>query len=48
VRQDPKFLAPADGGLLIVEASKARDQLGWQPEVGFAELNRFVLPHDFN
>ena len=33
VRQDPKFLRPAEVDLLIGDASKARDTLGWTPEV---------------
>ena len=31
VRQDPKFFRPAEVDLLIGDASKARDRLGWQP-----------------
>ena len=38
VRQDPKFLRPAEVDLLIGDASKARTVLGWTPEVGFPEL----------
>ena len=31
VRQDPKFFRPAEVDLLIGDASKAREQLGWRP-----------------
>src|SRR6187402_3217093 len=38
VRQDPRFMRPAEVDLLIGDATKARTRLGWQPEVGFEEL----------
>jgi GDPmannose 4,6-dehydratase len=46
VRQDPKFFRPAEVDLLIGDASKARDQLGWQPEVTFPELISMMVTHD--
>ena len=46
VRQDPKFLRPAEVDLLIGDASKARTQLGWEPEVGFADLVSMMVRHD--
>ena len=46
VRQDPKFLRPAEVDLLIGDASKARTQLGWQPEVDFPELVSMMVRHD--
>src|SRR3954447_24229409 len=38
VRQDPKFFRPAEVDLLIGDASKARDKLGWTPQVDFPTL----------
>ena len=35
VTQDPRFFRPAEVDLLVGDASKARDVLGWTPEVGF-------------
>ncbi len=35
VRQDPKFFRPAEVDLLIGDATKAREKLGWTPEVDF-------------
>lgn len=35
VRQDPKFFRPAEVDLLIGDATKAREKLGWKPEVSF-------------
>jgi GDPmannose 4,6-dehydratase len=46
VRQDPKFFRPAEVDLLIGDASKARDQLGWQPEVAFPELVSMMVQND--
>jgi len=46
VRQDPKFLRPAEVDLLIGDASKARTQLGWEPEVDFPALVKMMVAHD--
>jgi GDPmannose 4,6-dehydratase len=46
VRQDPKFFRPAEVDLLIGDPTKARDQLGWKPEVGFPELVSMMVQHD--
>ena len=46
VRQDPKFFRPAEVDLLIGDASKAHEQLGWQPEVSFPELVSMMVRHD--
>ena len=46
VRQDPKFFRPAEVDLLIGDASKAREKLGWTPEVSFPELVKMMVAHD--
>jgi GDPmannose 4,6-dehydratase len=46
VRQDPKFFRPSEVDLLIGDASKARDRLGWAPEVDFAELISMMVAND--
>jgi GDPmannose 4,6-dehydratase len=46
VRQDPKFLRPAEVDLLIGDATKARTKLGWEPEVLFPELIAMMVAHD--
>jgi GDPmannose 4,6-dehydratase len=46
VRQDQKFFRPAEVDLLIGDATKARERLGWVPEVGFEELVRMMVRHD--
>ena len=46
VRHDPKFMRPAEVDLLIGDATKARTQLGWTPEVDFATLVKMMVDHD--
>jgi GDPmannose 4,6-dehydratase len=46
VRQDPKFLRPAEVDLLIGDPTKARTQLGWEPEVDFPALVKMMVAHD--
>jgi GDPmannose 4,6-dehydratase len=46
VRQDPAFMRPAEVDLLIGDASKARERLGWQPKVSFSELVRMMVASD--
>ena len=46
VRQDPKFFRPAEVDLLIGDASKAHEQLGWKPEVEFPELISMMVAND--
>jgi GDPmannose 4,6-dehydratase len=46
VRQDPRFMRPAEVDVLIGDASKARDVLGWKPQVSFAELVSMMVDAD--
>jgi GDPmannose 4,6-dehydratase len=46
VRQDPKLFRPAEVDLLIGDATKARAELGWRPEVSFAELVTMMVQND--
>jgi GDPmannose 4,6-dehydratase len=46
VRQDPKFFRPAEVDLLIGDATKAREKLGWEPEVTFPDLVKMMVAHD--
>lgn len=46
VRQDPKFLRPAEVDLLIGDPSKAKRVLGWEPEVDFPALVKMMVAHD--
>ena len=38
VVQDPSLVRPAEVDLLVADASKARERLGWEPEVSFEEM----------
>jgi GDPmannose 4,6-dehydratase len=46
VVQDPRFYRPAEVDLLIGDASKAHDALGWQPRVSFPELVQMMYEND--
>jgi GDPmannose 4,6-dehydratase len=46
VVQDASLIRPAEVDLLIGDYSKARNQLGWQPEVSFPELIRMMVESD--
>jgi GDPmannose 4,6-dehydratase len=46
VRLDPAFLRPAEVDQLIGDASKARRQLGWTPQVDFQALVRMMVDAD--
>ena len=46
VRQDAKFMRPAEVDLLIGDATKARTVLGWEPEVDFGQLVKMMVAHD--
>ena len=46
VVQDPRFMRPAEVDLLIGDPSRARDELGWTPRVGFEELIHMMVDAD--
>jgi len=46
VKIDERYFRPAEVDLLLGDASKARDKLGWEPTVRFAELTRMMVDHD--
>ena len=39
-------MRPAEVDLLIGDASKAKEKLGWEPTVGFEELVAMMVEHD--
>jgi GDPmannose 4,6-dehydratase len=43
---DERFVRPAEVDLLIGDPAKARDELGWSPEVDFGELVRMMVDAD--
>jgi GDPmannose 4,6-dehydratase len=46
VRQDPRFMRPAEVELLIGDATKAHTVLGWKPKVDFEGLVRMMVDAD--
>lgn len=46
VQIDPMYFRPADVDILIGDYSKARDRLGWKPEVRFPELVKIMVEAD--
>lgn len=46
VRQDPRFFRPAEVDLLIGDPTKAREKLGWVPEVDFPSLVSMMVQND--
>src|SRR4051794_18942704 len=46
VKHDPAFERPAEVDQLLGDASKAREELGWTPQVSFEELVRMMVDAD--
>jgi len=46
VKVDPALLRPADVDLLIGDPTKAREKLGWRPEVSFPQLVQMMVEAD--
>lgn len=46
VKQDPKFMRPAEVDLLLGDPTKAKEKLGWEPKVGFNELVEMMVQSD--
>jgi GDPmannose 4,6-dehydratase len=43
---DPQFYRPAEVDVLVSDPSRARDELGWKPEVTFEELIQMMVEAD--
>ena len=48
VRVDPTYFRPTEVDLLIGDASKARDKLGWKPKITFTELVKEMVAADLD
>jgi GDPmannose 4,6-dehydratase len=46
VKIDPRYFRPSEVDLLIGDASKAKEKLGWEPTVRFQELVRMMVDGD--
>jgi GDPmannose 4,6-dehydratase len=43
---DKKYFRPTEVDLLIGDASKARERLGWKPTTGFGDLVKLMVDAD--
>ena len=46
VELDPRYLRPTEVDLLLGDATKARQQLGWEPRVTVEQLAEMMVEHD--
>ncbi len=46
VKQDPKFMRPAEVDLLLGDPTKAEKELGWKRKVDFPGLVKLMVEHD--
>ncbi len=46
VEIDPKYCRPAEVNLLVGDASKAKQNLGWEPKIKFKDLVRLMVDAD--
>ena len=46
VQIDPKYFRPTEVDVLLGDATKARERLGWRPRVGFEHLVRMMVDAD--
>ena len=46
VKQDPRFMRPAEIDVLCGDSSKAREQLGWSPRTTFVDMIKRMVKHD--
>jgi GDPmannose 4,6-dehydratase len=45
---DPRYFRPAEVETLLGNASKARNKLGWVPEISFEQLVKEMMQNDYN
>ncbi len=46
IKQDERFMRPADVELLLSDPSKAKKELGWIPKTSFQQLVKMMVDHD--
>ena len=46
VEVDPRYFRPAEVETLLGDASKAKEKLGWEPKISFAELVAEMMRED--
>lgn len=47
VEIDPKYFRPSEVEVLIGDAAKAKEKLGWQPKIKFKDLVKIMIDADF-
>lgn len=47
VEIDPRYFRPTEVDLLLGDPSKAKEKLGWEPEVRFEELVKLMVTEDY-
>jgi GDPmannose 4,6-dehydratase len=45
---DPQFVRPRDATLLVGDATRAREVLGWEPSTSFDDLVRLMVEADLD
>ena len=48
VRVDPRYFRPAEVETLLGDPSKAKDKLGWVPEITVEEMCAEMVAHDLD
>lgn len=48
VEIDPKYYRPTEVHHLLADISKAKNILGWEPKIKFADLIKIMMDHDLN
>jgi len=48
IKVNPEFYRPAEVDVLIGDARKAQDHLGWRPRISFTDLVKRMTRHDLN
>ena len=43
---DPKFFRPAEVNILLGDGTKAKEKLGWEPEISFEEMVQLMVDRD--
>jgi GDPmannose 4,6-dehydratase len=47
IEVDPRYYRPTEVDILVGDPSKAKENLGWKPNVGFEELVKMMVKNDF-
>jgi len=48
IKQDPRFMRPAEVDVLKGDSSKAKNILGWEPKTSFEDLVKTMVDNDIN